>query len=68
MKDWYAFKDPRQFYYGAYTLARAACRRRPTADFDFVEADGAGRQPTPELKRRCSSCCCPCAMWPGAPT
>lgn len=23
MKDWYALKDPRQFYYGAYTWVRA---------------------------------------------
>ena len=23
MNDWYAFKDPRQYYYGAYTTARA---------------------------------------------
>jgi phenol hydroxylase P1 protein len=23
MKDWYALKDPRQYYYGSYTMARA---------------------------------------------
>lgn len=23
MEDWYAFKDPRQYYYGSYTLTRA---------------------------------------------
>src|SRR5260370_41229957 len=23
MNDWYAFKDPRQYYYGAYTITRA---------------------------------------------
>ncbi|WP_414461462.1 hypothetical protein [Escherichia coli] len=23
MKDWYVLKDPRQFYYGAYTQTRA---------------------------------------------
>ena len=23
MRDWYALKDPRQLYYGAYALARA---------------------------------------------
>ena len=23
MEDWYSFKDPRQYYYGTYTIARA---------------------------------------------
>lgn len=40
MKDWYAFKDPRQFYYGTYTLARARMRETAEADFEFVEERG----------------------------
>lgn len=40
MKDWYAFKDPRQFYYGAYTIARARMQETAEADFDFVESRG----------------------------
>lgn len=40
MKDWYAFKDPRQFYYGTYTLARAKLQETAEADFDFVESRG----------------------------
>lgn len=40
MADWYAFKDPRQFYYGTYTLARARMQETAEADFDFVEARG----------------------------
>jgi len=40
MKDWYALKDPRQFYYGAYTQARARMQEVAEADFDFVEERG----------------------------
>ncbi len=40
MKDWYAFKDPRQFYYGAYTIARAKMQETAEADFEFVESRG----------------------------
>jgi len=40
MKDWYAFKDPRQFYYGTYTIARARMQETAEADFDFVEERG----------------------------
>lgn len=40
MADWYAFKDPRQFYYGAYTLARAKQQDTAEANFDFVENRG----------------------------
>ena len=37
MADWYAFKDPRQFYYGAYTLARAKQQDAAEANLGFVE-------------------------------
>jgi phenol hydroxylase P1 protein len=40
MADWYAFKDPRQFYYGTYTLARARMQETAEADFAFVEDRG----------------------------
>ena len=40
MKNWYAFKDPRQFYYGTYTIARARMQETAEADFDFVEQRG----------------------------
>lgn len=40
MKDWYALKDPRQLYYGAYTQARARMQEIAEADFDFVESRG----------------------------
>lgn len=40
MKDWNQFKDPRQFYYGTYTLARSRMQETAEADFDFVESRG----------------------------
>lgn len=40
MRDWYALKDPRQLYYGAYTQARARMQEVAEADFDLVESRG----------------------------
>jgi phenol hydroxylase P1 protein len=40
MADWYAFKDPRQLYYGTYTQSRARLQEMAEADFDFVESRG----------------------------
>ncbi len=38
MKDWYALKDPRQFYYGTYTQTRARQQETAESNFDFVES------------------------------
>lgn len=40
MQDWYALKDPRQFYYSTYTLARARQQETAEANFSFVESRG----------------------------
>jgi phenol hydroxylase P1 protein len=40
MKDWYAFKDPRQFYYGNWTMTRARQQDAMESNFDFVESRG----------------------------
>ncbi len=40
MQDWYAFKDPRQFYYSAYTAARAKQQEIADTNFSFVEKRG----------------------------
>lgn len=42
MKDWYDFKDPRQFYYGTYTLARTKQQEAADAAFDFAIENGMG--------------------------
>ncbi|MBW7656832.1 aromatic/alkene monooxygenase hydroxylase subunit beta [Hydrogenophilus thermoluteolus] len=40
MKDWYAIKDPRQFYYGSWTGTRAKQQETVEANFSFVESRG----------------------------
>lgn len=37
MEDWYAFTDPRQFYYSAYTMARAKQQEVADKNYGFVE-------------------------------
>jgi len=37
MTDWYSFKDPRQYYYGSYVMARARQQDAAESTFDFVE-------------------------------
>ena len=37
MQDWYAFKDPRQFYYGAYVQHRARMQDTAESNYSFFE-------------------------------
>ncbi|HLN24887.1 MAG TPA: aromatic/alkene monooxygenase hydroxylase subunit beta [Patescibacteria group bacterium] len=37
LKDWYVLRDPRQYYYANYTIARAAQSQANERAFDFVE-------------------------------
>lgn len=37
MADWYAFRDPRQFYYATYNIARANMQQAVEQNFAFVE-------------------------------
>jgi len=50
MKDWYALKDPRQFYYSTYTLTRARQQDTTEANFSFVETRGLADMMSPELR------------------
>ena len=50
MKDWYDLKDPRQFYYGTYTLARARQQETVESNFSFVESRGLADSIPAELK------------------
>lgn len=51
MKDWYALKDPRQFYYGAYTIARARQQEAAESSFDMIEERGLAELLPDELKQ-----------------
>lgn len=37
MKDWYSFNDPRQFYYGTYTMARHKMIEAEESHFKFID-------------------------------
>ncbi len=37
MADWYSFKDPRQFYYGTYTMARAKQQETMEKSIEFAD-------------------------------
>ena len=52
MADWYSLKDPRQFYYGTYTMARAKQQDTAEANFDFVESRGLAKSLPEALKRQ----------------
>jgi phenol hydroxylase P1 protein len=51
MADWYALKDPRQFYYGAYTIARARQQEAAESSFEMIEERGLADLIPAELKR-----------------
>lgn len=40
MADWYALRDPRQYYYANWTMARAKQQDAMEANYDFVESRG----------------------------
>lgn len=40
MSNWYALKDPRQFYYASWTMTRARQQDAMEANFEFVESRG----------------------------
>lgn len=40
MANWYALKDPRQYYYASWTMTRARQQDAVEANFDFVESRG----------------------------
>ncbi|MGB8859248.1 MAG: aromatic/alkene monooxygenase hydroxylase subunit beta [Ilumatobacteraceae bacterium] len=52
MADWYAFKDPRQYYYATYTIARARMQETAEADFDFIERRGLADTFAPAAARK----------------
>ncbi|WP_027994682.1 phenol hydroxylase [Simplicispira psychrophila] len=40
MADWYALRDPRQFYYANWTMARARQQEAMESNYQFVESRG----------------------------
>ena len=52
MADWYIFKDPRQFYYGSWTIVRAKQQDSVERNFAFVEKRNLLDLMTPEWKQK----------------
>ncbi len=52
MEDWYALRDPRQFYYATYNISRTGMRQAADHNFDFVEKRNMLDQLTPEWREK----------------
>lgn len=52
MADWYRLLDPRQYYYGAWTIARSKQQDGAERNFSFVEKRGMLAAIPPELRAR----------------
>lgn len=52
MADWYLLKDPRQFYYGTYTMTRGRQQETTEKNIDFADRRGLFRALPEELKRQ----------------
>lgn len=52
MEDWYALLDPRQYYYGTWTITRAKQRDAAERNFEFVEKRALLNTLTPEWRRK----------------
>ena len=44
LADWYVLRDPRQYYYANWTMARARQQEAMEANYQFVESRGLGCQ------------------------
>ena len=52
MEDWYAFKDPRQFYYGTYVQMRAKQQEVAESNYSFFEKRDLARLIPEEIQRK----------------
>lgn len=52
MADWYALRDPRQFYYATWTMARARQQDAMESNYQFVESRGLVGKMTDALRAR----------------
>lgn len=59
MQDWYAFKDPRQFYYGTYVQHRARLQDTAESSYAFFEKRNLVDNITEEAKAKIIQCLLP---------
>ena len=54
MADWYALRDPRQYYYANWTMARAKQQDAMEASYDFVQSRGLVARMPDDVRTRAS--------------
>ncbi len=59
MQDWYVFKDPRQFYYGAYVQHRARLQDTAESNYAFFEKRFLVENLSEEVKQKIITCLLP---------
>lgn len=59
MEDWYAYRDPRQFYYGTYVQARAKLQEVTESNYAFFEKRGLAERMSEEVKDKIIRCLVP---------
>ena len=59
MQDWYAFKDPRQFYYGSYVQHRARLQDTAESNFNFFEKRDLAKLISEQTKAQVIRCLLP---------
>lgn len=59
MQDWYVFKDPRQFYYGAYVQHRARLQDTAESNFSFFEKRNLVENLSEEVTQKIITCLLP---------
>lgn len=59
IQDWYVFKDPRQFYYGAYVQHRARMQDTAESNYSFFEKRELVENLSDEIKQKLISCLLP---------
>ncbi len=59
MEDWYAFRDPRQYYYGTYVQARAKLQEVTESNYAFFEKRGLAERMSDEVKAKIIRCLLP---------
>jgi phenol hydroxylase P1 protein len=52
LADWYVLKDPRQFYYASWTMARARQQDAIESNFQFVESRGMVDKMTDDVREK----------------
>ena len=59
MEDWYAYRDPRQYYYGTYVQARAKLQEVTESNYAFFDKRGLADRMTQEARDKIVRCLLP---------